>query len=184
MGISPSKCLAIVKNLMLSLDGTRTIPNTTPPLSAMPSTATSQAPTSSAPPPGQTVLYNVYHICITQGTSPFHQGIALVPAQLHSQTAGRFYHVTGTIGLGMDYQCRPAEKFGLNPAFKSAVLMFHMPKSLLAEFEAIASSVPPPHDPRVLTERNPEPPARDCGTWVMEVLGGMKTLLADKGMDL
>ncbi|KFY45180.1 hypothetical protein V494_01105 [Pseudogymnoascus sp. VKM F-4513 (FW-928)] len=131
----------------------------------MPPTST---PPLSAPPPGQTVLYNVYHIYITQGTGPLHQGIALVPAQLQPQTAGRFYHVTGTVGLGMDYQCRPAEKFGLNPAFKSAVLMFQMPKPLLEEFEAIASSVPPPHDPRVLMERKPEPPARDCGTYTVK----------------
>lgn len=62
--------------------------------------------------------------------------------------------------------------------------MFQMPKSLLAEFEAIASSVPPPHDPRVLLERNPEPPARDCGTWVREVLDGTRTLLRDRGVGL
>ena len=163
-----------------------TIPTTPPPPSAMPPTPTSTppAPNPSASPPGQTVLYNVYRIYITQGTGPLHQGIALVPAQLHSQTAGRFYHVTGTVGLGMDYQCRPAEKFSLNPAFKSAVLMFQMPKPLLAEFEAIASSVSPPHDPRVLLERNPQPPARDCGTWVMEVLDGTVALLRDKGVDL
>ncbi|OBT91167.1 hypothetical protein VE02_00128 [Pseudogymnoascus sp. 03VT05] len=150
----------------------------------MPPTPTPPAPIPSAPPPGQTILYNVYRIYITQGTGPLHQGIALVPAQLQSQTAGRFYHVTGTVGLGMDYQCRPAEKFGLNPAFKSAVLMFQMPKSLLGEFEAIASSVPPPHDPRVLMERNPEPPARDCGVWVTELLDRVGTLLMDKGVDL
>jgi hypothetical protein len=150
----------------------------------MPPTPTLPAPISSAPPPGQTVLYNVYRIYITQGIGPLHQGIALVPAQLQSQTAGRFYHVTGTVGLGMDYQCRPAEKFGLNPAFKSAVLIFQMPKSLLGEFEAIASSVPPPHDPRVLTERNPEPPARDCGAWVTEVLDRVGTPLRDKGVEL
>ncbi|KFY37054.1 hypothetical protein V495_07416 [Pseudogymnoascus sp. VKM F-4514 (FW-929)] len=128
----------------------------------MPPTQAPSAPIPSAPPPGQTILYNVYRIYITQGTGPLHQGIALVPAQLPSQTAGRFYHLTGTIGLGMDYQCRPAEKFGINPAFESAVWLFQMPKSLLADFEAIASSVPPPHDPRVLMERNPDPPARDC----------------------
>lgn len=161
-----------------------TIPTRTRPPSAIPPTPNPPAPIPSAPPPGQTVLYNVYHIYITQGIGLLHQGIALVPAQLHSQTAGRFYHVTGTIGLGMDYQCRPAEKFGLNPAFKSAVLMSQMPKLLLAEFEAIASSVPPPHDSRVLLERSPEPPARDCGTWVMEVLDGMMALLRDKGVDL
>ncbi|KAL5345150.1 hypothetical protein ACLOAV_010106 [Pseudogymnoascus australis] len=129
----------------------------------MPPTPILPALTPSAPPPGQTVLYNVYHIYITQGTNPLHQGIALIPAQLPSQTAGRFYHVTGTIGLGMDY---------------------HMPKSLLAEFEAIASSVPPPYDPRVLLERNPEPPARDCGMWVMEVLDRTRSLLREKGVGL
>ncbi|KFY21719.1 hypothetical protein V491_02942 [Pseudogymnoascus sp. VKM F-3775] len=145
---------------------------------------TPPAPIASAPPSGQTVLYNVYHIYITQGASPLHQGIALVPAQLHRQTAGRFYHVTGTVGLGMDYQCRPAEKFGLNPAFESAVLISQMPKSLLEGFEVIASSVPPPHDPRVLMERNPEPPARDCGTWVTEVLDKTRMLLRDKAVDL
>lgn len=84
----------------------------------------------------------------------------------------------------MDYQCRPVEKFGLNPAFESAVLMFQIPKSLLEEFEAIASSVPPPHDPRVLMEKNPEPPVRDCGTWVTEVLDKIKTLLRDMGVAL
>ncbi|OBT54194.1 hypothetical protein VE04_06510 [Pseudogymnoascus sp. 24MN13] len=159
-------------------------PTTTPSSPAMPPTPTPPAPIPPAPPHGQTILYNVYRIYITQGTGPLHQGIALVPAQLPSQTAGRFYHVTGTVGLGMDYQCRPAEKFGLNPAFKSAVLMFQMPKSLLAEFEAIVSSVPPPHDPRVLTERNPEPPARDCGARVTEVLDRVGTPLRDKGVEL
>ncbi|KFY01418.1 hypothetical protein O988_02754 [Pseudogymnoascus sp. VKM F-3808] len=150
----------------------------------MPPTPTPSAPIPSAPPPGQTIQYNVYRIYITQGTGPLHQGIALVPAQLPSKTAGRFYHVTGTIGLGMDYQCRPAEKFGISPAFESAVWLFQMPKSLLADFEAIASSVPPPHDPRALMERNPDPPARDCGAWITEVLDETRALLGDERADL
>ncbi|KFZ17189.1 hypothetical protein V502_04696 [Pseudogymnoascus sp. VKM F-4520 (FW-2644)] len=65
-----------------------TVSTTTPPPSTMPPTSTPPAPIPSAPPPGQTVLYNVYRIYITQGTGPLHEGIALVPVQLISQTAG------------------------------------------------------------------------------------------------
>ena len=40
--------------------------------------------------------------------------IALVPAQLPNQAAGRFYHVQGIVGMGMDYECRPG--YQLTPA--------------------------------------------------------------------
>jgi hypothetical protein len=47
--------------------------------------------------------YNVYIVYFSQPLGPAHQAIALVPAHLKAQTAGRFYHVKGNVGLGMDY---------------------------------------------------------------------------------
>lgn len=39
-----------------------------------------------------------------QSRGPDHEGIALVPAQNQDQTAGRFYHVKGDLGMGMTYE--------------------------------------------------------------------------------
>lgn len=50
----------------------------------------------------ETTTYNVYRVAFTQRRGPGHEGIALVPAQNEDQGAGRFYHVTGDVGMGMD----------------------------------------------------------------------------------
>ncbi|ELR06486.1 hypothetical protein VC83_06147 [Pseudogymnoascus destructans] len=126
---------------------------------------------------GPTVHYNVYIIYFNQATGPSHEGIALVPSQFPNQTAGRFYHVKGTVGMGMDYECRPGYNFGASRSYQKSSYQFQIPKSRLADFERIAQSRPPPHDPRALTERNPNPPVRDCAEWVVEVLNETKTAL-------
>ncbi|KAL4789135.1 hypothetical protein BDV19DRAFT_383352 [Aspergillus venezuelensis] len=106
----------------------------------------------------ETTTYNVY--LVTTKT----QGI------------GRFYHVIGSVGMGMDYDSRPSYRFRATRTFKSSVLQFQMPKAQLARFEEFASALPPPHDPRLLTESNPDPPAPDCTTWISDVLAEAKRL--------
>lgn len=54
----------------------------------------------------KTTTYNVYRVTLWQEDSPDHEAIALVPEQNTNQGAGRFYHVTGSPGLGMDYNPR------------------------------------------------------------------------------
>ena len=88
--------------------------------------------------------------------------IALVPAQLPNQAAGRFYHVQGIVGMGMDYECRPGYQFDASRSYEKSTYQFQMPESYLANFEHIAKNTPPPYDPRALTERDPNPPIRDC----------------------
>jgi len=120
-----------------------------------------------------TTTYNIYRISFTQLIGQDHVGIALVPAQFVDQGKGRFYHVKGNVGMGMEYEARPAYDFAGDKAFKRKEYCFQVLKSLLAEFESIASATTPPHDVRVLFERRPEsldPPAPDCTTWVDEVL--------------
>ncbi|KAF2633481.1 hypothetical protein BU25DRAFT_7346 [Macroventuria anomochaeta] len=130
----------------------------------------------------ETVWYNVYIVYFTQPSGPAHEGIALVPAQLEGQAGGRFYHVKGTVGMGMDYECRPGYNFGRSRSFKEKVYQFQLPKSYLLDFESIASTRPPPYDPRALTESEPDPPVRDCAAWVAEVLGEVRTLLRRSGL--
>ncbi|TID19414.1 hypothetical protein E6O75_ATG06752 [Venturia nashicola] len=120
-----------------------------------------------------TTAYNVYRVYFAQLTGPDLVGIALVPAQLADQGKGRFYHVKGNVGMGMDYEARPAYNFSGSKSFDRKEYLFQLPKSQLSEFESIASASKPPHDERVLLERNPaslDPPAPDCTTWVDEVL--------------
>lgn len=130
----------------------------------------------------ETVWYNVYIVYFTQPSGPAHEGIALVPAQLEGQAGGRFYHVKGTVGMGMDYECRPGYNFGRSRSFKDKVYQFQLPKSYLPNFEHIASTRPPPYDPRALTESEPNPPVRDCAAWVAEVLEEVRTLLRSGGL--
>ncbi|KAF2726602.1 hypothetical protein EJ04DRAFT_571119 [Polyplosphaeria fusca] len=125
----------------------------------------------------ETIQYNVYIVYFTQPSGPDHEGIALVPAQLEGQGGGRFYHVKGIVGIGMDYECRPGYNFGRSRSFKNKVYQFQMPKSYLSNFEHIASTRPPPYDPRALTESEPNPPVRDCAAWVAEVLEEVRALL-------
>jgi hypothetical protein len=57
-----------------------------------------------------------------------------------------------------------------------------MPRSWLPNFEQIARTRPPPYDPRALTEREPNPPVRDCTAWVAEVLAETRALLQNGGL--
>ena len=120
--------------------------------------------------PSNTSTYNVYQVSFSQTSNIDHIAIALAPAQLADQGAGRFYDVTGTAILGMTYWKRPAFRFGSDVSFKEAVLRFQMPKAHLAEFEAIAARHPPPHDVRALFALDLDPPARNFEDWVNDVL--------------
>jgi hypothetical protein len=117
-----------------------------------------------------TTTYNVYRVYFNQKSGPDQVAIALVPIQLEDQGRGRFYHVQGNVGLGMDYQLRPGYNFGGSKSFKDKEFVFLIPRSRLDEFEAIASNQQPPHDERVLMGTNLDPPAPDCTTWVDAVL--------------
>lgn len=118
----------------------------------------------------ETTTYNVYRVYFKQNDNPDHQGIALVPAQNADQGRGRFYHVTGDLGLGMEYDPRPGYNFRGTKRYKTSSLQFQLPKEKLSEFEDIAAQIKVPHDPRVLTEKNPSPPPRNCSDWVDDVL--------------
>ncbi|KAI3054862.1 hypothetical protein CBS147353_11398 [Aspergillus niger] len=124
----------------------------------------------------ETTIYNVYRVVFSQSRGPDHEGIALVPAQNANQGAGRFYHVKGDVGVGMDYDMRPGYRFGESKSYKSSTLQFQLPKTQLAHFEEITQKCPPPYDPRVLTESSPDPPVRNCSNWVDDVLTEAKTL--------
>ncbi|CAG8948366.1 unnamed protein product [Penicillium salamii] len=124
-----------------------------------------------------TTTYNVYRVYFKQSDKPDHQGIALVPAQMVDQGRGRFYHVTGDLGLGMDYDPRPGYNFQGTNSYKGSAFQFQMPKAKLSDFEGIAAEQKVPHDPRVLTEKNPSPPPRNCADWVDDVLKEAKNKL-------
>lgn len=125
----------------------------------------------------ETTTYNVYRVYFSQARGPDHEGIALVPAQNSDQGAGRFYHVMGDVGTGMTYEKRPGYRFSGSKSYKSSALQFQLPKTQLDRFESIAAKHPPPHDPRTLTEANPNPPARNCSDWVADVLAESKSSL-------
>ncbi|KAF1921187.1 hypothetical protein BDU57DRAFT_435619 [Ampelomyces quisqualis] len=55
-------------------------------------------------------------------------------------------------------------------------------KPYLPNFEHIVSTRPPPHDPRTLTESDPDFPVRDCAAWVAEVLEEIRALLRRGGL--
>jgi hypothetical protein len=124
-----------------------------------------------------TITYNVYRVFFEQSSGPDHVAIALVPAQFEDQNRGRFYNVKGNVGMGMDYEVRPAYNFEGSRSFKSKEYLFQIPKSRLEDFESIASNTTPPHDPRTLLEPNPDPPAPDCTTWIDEVIAAVKRML-------
>ncbi|KAF2468144.1 uncharacterized protein BDR25DRAFT_58050 [Lindgomyces ingoldianus] len=123
-----------------------------------------------------TTTYNVYKVYFSQASGPSHVGIALVPAQLIDQGRGRFYHVKGNVGMGMDYESRPAYNFARSKSYEKSECVCQLPKSNLEKFEEIAASQPPPHDERVFFEKNPDPPAPDCATWVDEVMAQVQQL--------
>ena len=126
--------------------------------------------------PTETTIYNVYRVVFEQKRGPDHEAIALVPAQNDDQGAGRFYHVIGDVGMGMDYDPRPAYRFTASKSYKGSTLQFQLPKVQLARFEELAAKHPPPHDPRVLLEANPNPPARNCSNWIDDVLAEARKL--------
>ncbi|RMZ71477.1 hypothetical protein GMOD_00006594 [Pyrenophora seminiperda CCB06] len=66
-------------------------------------------------PAPDTKTYNVYIVTFKNRQGPDHEGIALVPAQLEKQDAGRYYHVKGNVGMGMTYGLVPAERTRANP---------------------------------------------------------------------
>lgn len=58
---------------------------------------------------------NAYRVFFFQSSSIDHEAIALVTAENKDQGAGRFYHVTETVGLGMDYDLKPTYRFDKIP---------------------------------------------------------------------
>lgn len=60
-------------------------------------------------------------------------------------------------------------------AHKASTLQFKLARSQLVRFEDVANKHLP-HDPRVLTEANPDPPARNCSNWIDDVSAEAKTL--------
>lgn len=141
--------------------------------SNLPKTPTKTMATMSA----GTTTYNVYRVFFSQSLGTDHEAIALVPQENKDQGAGRFYHVTGTVGLGMDYDSKPAHRFDKIPEYKGAAFLFRLPRAQLARFEEIARNCPPPHDPRALTEVKPDPPVRDCSSWIDEILAAARKLV-------
>jgi hypothetical protein len=131
----------------------------------------------------QNIQYNVYRVFLAQRSGPDYEAIALVPAHLIKQTAGRFYHVKGSVGMGMDYEDRPGYNFGDTRSYRGSTFLFQMPKRYLQNFESIANNRPPPYDPHALTESNPNPPVRDCSAWVNEVIEETRTFLRSNGID-
>nr|POE61856.1 hypothetical protein CFP56_73160 [Quercus suber] len=117
-----------------------------------------------------TTHYNVYRVQFLQRQGPNHEGLALVPAHLDYQEAGRFYHVWGDVGMGMDYQLRPSYNFGRSSTYQGVQYLFKISLASLSSWEEICSSTPAPHDSRVLMETSPDPPAPDCTSWVEEVV--------------
>jgi hypothetical protein len=113
--------------------------------------------------------YNVYRIVSSQSHGPDHVGLALVPAQMPNQDGGRFYHVIGNVGMGMEYQKCGRFDFSREPTYKSKSYLFKIKKESLQDWERICEGKPAPFDPRVLTERNIIPPPPDCASWVNEV---------------
>ncbi|KAF3903856.1 hypothetical protein ABW20_dc0102338 [Dactylellina cionopaga] len=120
------------------------------------------------------VIYNVYRVYFEQreGSIPDHVGIALVPSEFPLQDKGRYYHVKGDVGVGMDYECRKGYNFQASRGYKKQEYVFRFSKDKLSEFEAIAAAAPVPYDPRLLysSRASLNPPAPDCTTWVDEVL--------------
>jgi hypothetical protein len=117
----------------------------------------------------ETTHYNVYRIIASQSHGPDHVGLALVPAQMPDQNAGRFYHVIGNVGMGMEYQKRGRFDFSREPTYKSKFYLFKIKRESLQDWERICKGTQAPFDPRVLTERNIVPPPPDCASWVDEV---------------
>jgi hypothetical protein len=123
-----------------------------------------------------TTHYNVYRVLSSQTHGPDHEGLALVPAQMPEQNAGRFYHVIGSVSMGMDYQKRGRFDFSREESYKTKSFLFTIKKESLQDWEQICESKPAPHDPRVLTERNSNPPPPNCASWVDDVIKDAKAL--------
>jgi hypothetical protein len=117
----------------------------------------------------ETTHYNVYRIVSSQSHGPDHVGLALVPAQMPDQGGGRSYHVIGNVGMGMEYQKRGRFDFSREPTYKSKSYLFTIKKESLQDWERICDGQPAPFDPRVLTERNIDPPPPDCVSWVNDI---------------
>ncbi|GAD97979.1 hypothetical protein PVAR5_6667 [Paecilomyces variotii No. 5] len=97
----------------------------------------------------ETTTYNVYRVRFTQRGNHDHEANALVPVQ-------------------------NSDQFGAVNGYKDSTFQYQIVKSKLDRFEEIAAKHPPPYDPRVLTEREPHPPARNCANWVDDVLDEVK----------
>ena len=76
--------------------------------------------------------------------------------------------------MGMEYKPSASYNFATTRKYHSTEYQFQFPKSQLHIFEQIASSQPPPYDPRALTEKNPDPPVRNCVFWAHQVLREFK----------
>lgn len=71
-----------------------------------------------------TTTYNVYRVYFSQTTGPDHVAIALVPEQFEDQGRGRFYHVKGSVGMGIDYDARPAYNFAVSKSYDRKEYIF------------------------------------------------------------
>lgn len=111
--------------------------------------------------------YNVYRVLFRQRRGRDHEAITLVPAQNEDPRCW----------VGMECDPRPAYRFSASKSYIGSTLQFQLPKAQLARFEDIARKHSPLYDPRVLTEANPKPPARNCSDWIDDVLAEAKTLI-------
>ncbi|RMD44082.1 hypothetical protein DV735_g976, partial [Chaetothyriales sp. CBS 134920] len=111
--------------------------------------------------------YNVYHVSFTQPRAPDHQAIVLVDSESSDQGRGMLVHVTGDVGLGMQYRTRGQYNFLHSRSYKSHEFVGTMLQSNEREFLDIAKSIDPPHDPEVMFGK--KPPREDCATWIAEL---------------
>lgn len=59
---------------------------------------------------------------LNRARGPDYVAVALVPAQHEGQDKNLFYHVRGTDGLGMDFECRAGFGFTCDRFFNDQVL--------------------------------------------------------------
>ncbi|RMZ85097.1 hypothetical protein DV738_g76, partial [Chaetothyriales sp. CBS 135597] len=108
-------------------------------------------------------VYYIQRVVLSQTTGRDHEGLVLVDSEALDQGKGMMVHVTGEVGLGMDFQVHKGYAFRSDRSYKSHELVGTIPRSKDREFLAVARSIKPPHDPEVLFGKRP--PAEDCTTW-------------------
>ena len=141
----------------------------------------------------QSTYYNVYKISFKVAENgQHHVDIALISEQQRPQAKGLLYHVTGDAGVGMSLDIRREYDF-TQPKVVSKEFKFSFDKLKWSQWVEIVEKVEPPLDPRIILKeteslkellktRDPTiferwkighglvPPARDCESWVDEVL--------------